>query len=229
MAGETRGAGGPGARLEVTIPGPYELEGLLEWPEGGEVLGGVVVAHPHPLYGGTMRQPVVHHVARACRRRGLATLRFNFRGIGASAGGYTGLEEFRDVRAAAAYLRGRLPTGSPISLAGYSFGAWMAALAAIDGEPAAALGLVAFPVEWDEFSPSFFERLGGFPGPVIAVCGEFDTIAPPGGVEGFLTGVGVRPEMVVVGGVDHLFVGQGEQVGEAAAEFLLRASNERTR
>ncbi|MHB8869754.1 MAG: alpha/beta hydrolase [Thermoleophilia bacterium] len=227
--GSRTGGGGAATQAEVLIPGEHDLEGLLEWPEGDEVLGGVVVAHPHPLYGGTMRQPVVHHVARACRRKGLATLRFNFRGVGASAGSYTGLEEFHDVRAAAAFLRAQLPTGLPVSLAGYSFGSWMTALAAIDGEPAAALALVAFPVEWDEFSPVFFERLGEFAGPVIAVCGEFDTISPPADAEAFLRSVGLDPELVVVAGVDHFFMGAGEQVAEPAADFLLRASVERTR
>lgn len=215
-------------RYEVTIPGEYELDGLLEWPEEEQLVGGVVVAHPHPLHGGTMRQPVVHHVARACRRRGLATLRFDFRGVGASAGGYSGLEEFRDVRAAATFLRAQLPPGLPVSLAGYSFGALMAALAAIDGEPATALALVAFAVEWDEFSPTFFERLGEFAGPVLALCGELDTIGPPADVEAFLRSVGARPEMVTVAGADHFFAGLGEHVGTPVAEFLLRASTAET-
>lgn len=207
-------------RYEVTIPGEYELDGLLEWPEERPVLGGVVVAHPHPLHGGTMRQPVVHHVARACRRAGLATLRFDFRGVGKSAGGYSGLDEFRDVRAAASFLRAQLPPGTPVSIAGYSFGALMGALAVIDGEAAAGLALVAFAVEWDEFSPAFFERLGEYSGPVLALCGEHDTIGPPADVEAFLRSVGASPEMVIVPGADHFFAGLGEQVGAPVAAFL---------
>jgi len=70
--------------------------------------GGVVIAHPHPLMGGTMAQPVVYRVARACRERGFASLRFNFRGVGQSRGRYSGSEEYRDVEAALAFLRGRV-------------------------------------------------------------------------------------------------------------------------
>lgn len=211
-------------RREVTIPGDVALEGLLEFPEDAPPLGGVVVAHPHPLHGSTMQQPVVHHVAKACRHKGLATLRFNFRGVGASEGAYNGQEEFRDVRAAAAFLRAQLPPGLPISLAGYSFGAVMASLAVIDGEPAAGLALVAFPLSWDEFVPRWFEHFGEYPGPVIAVCGEHDPIAPPAAVKAFLRGVGLDPTMVVVPGADHFFGGERERFSEPIAAFLQNAA-----
>ena len=211
-------------RREVTIPGDVALEGLLEFPEDGPPLGGVVVAHPHPLHGSTMQQPVVHYVAKACRQKGLATLRFNFRGVGASGGVYSGREEFRDVRAAAAFLRAQLPPGLPVSLAGYSFGAVMASLAVIDGEPAAGLALVALPLSWDEFVSHWFERFGEYEGPVIAVCGEHDPIAPPMAVEAFLRGVGLDPTMVVVPGADHFFGGERDRLSEPVARFLSDAS-----
>ena len=215
-------------RREVTIPGDVSLEGLLEFPEGGAPVGGVVVAHPHPLHGSTLHQPVVHHVAKACRAHGLATLRFNFRGVGASGGVYSGLEEFRDVRAATAFLRAELPADAPVSLAGYSFGAVMASLAVLDGEPAAALALVAFPLRWDEFVPGWFDRFGEYGGPVIAVGGERDIVAPPAEVEAFLRGVGLDPTMVVVPGADHFFAGasagQRDRFSEPTAEFLANAS-----
>ncbi len=207
-------------RREVKIEGDELLAGLLELPEEGAVVGGVVVAHPHPLHGGTMNQPVVHHVARACRRRGLATLRFDFRGVGGSSGRYSGTDEYRDIRAAAHFLRGEMPDGLPVFLAGYSFGAVMSALAVIDGEPAQALGLIAFPVDWDEFMPGFFDRLGEYPGAVFSLCGENDSIAPPAQVQAFLLSVGVEAEMVVVPDVDHLFVGKGEEVGAPVARFF---------
>ncbi len=211
-------------RREVTIPGDAALEGLLELPEDGPPLGGVVVAHPHPLHGSTMQQPVVHYVAKACRQKGLATLRFNVRGVGASEGAYSGREEFRDVRAAAAFLRAQLPPGLPVLLAGYSFGAVMASLAVIEGEPAAGLALVAFPLSWDEFVSHWFERFGEYAGPVIAVCGEYDPIAPPAAVEAFLRGVGLDPTMVVVPGADHFFGGERDSLSEPVARFLSDAS-----
>ncbi len=69
----------------MLFSGDDRLEGILEWPgpEGdARVTAGVVVAHPHPLYGGTMAQPVVYRIAQACRQQGFASLRFNFRGVG---------------------------------------------------------------------------------------------------------------------------------------------------
>jgi len=154
-------------RGHVFFPGDVRLEGVLEWP-GREGMtrprGGVVIAHPHPLYGGTMAQPVVFRVARACQEQGFATLRFNFRGVGGSAGTYNGREEYRDVEAALRYLEAQLSRGQltgvasadslsarspstsegtvdgpgvprlPLAVAGYSFGSVMAALAAGRGE-----------------------------------------------------------------------------------------------
>ena len=72
----------------VAIPlgsSPLALEGLYLAGEDGDA-GGAVIAPPHPLYGGSMESPVVGEVAHACARAGLATLRFNWRGVGASAG-----------------------------------------------------------------------------------------------------------------------------------------------
>jgi uncharacterized protein len=208
---------------EVLFQGDHQLEGVLELPESGGPRGGVVLSHPHPLYGGSMAQPVVYHVARACRREGLATLRFNFRGVGRSGGHYGGGIEHRDVRAAASFLRGRLDEGMPLALCGYSFGAWMSALAAIDGEAADALGFVAFPYVWEEMKPEMFQGLGAYKEPVLAVCGSRDEIAPPALVEGFLRSVGLEPKMRVFVGEDHFFAGSHEEVGEAVAGFLVRA------
>lgn len=211
-------------RTDVSFTGEAgRLEGLLEYPEDRPAVGGVVVAHPHPLYGGSMVQPVVHHVARACRRRGLITLRFNFRGVGGSEGGHSGIDEYRDVQAAFAYLETRLEDLA-ISLAGYSFGAAASALAVIEGTPATGLALVAFPVNWDEMMPSFFALLGTRSVPILAVCGELDDIAPPAEVEGLLRGAGVQPRMVTVGGADHFFIGLADRVGESVAAFLVEGA-----
>ena len=212
-------------RREITIPGPAgRLEGLFELPEGGaDTVGGVVVAHPHPLHGGTMVQPVVHHVARACRRRGLATLRFNFRGVEGSEGSFSGLDEYQDAAAAAAFLRSELGEGMPVAMAGYSFGSIMVSLAAIQGEAPAGLALIAFPVDIDEFMPTFFSRLGDYRGPVLALCGARAELAPPAGVEHFLRDVGVDPHMVVIPEADHFFARRQGGVGEIVGSFLREA------
>jgi hypothetical protein len=115
----------------VTIPvsGGLTLEGALSLPPGAPA--GVVVCHPHPRFGGDMDSHVVVTAVEACAGQGLATLRFNFRGVAESGGGWDeGRGERDDVRAALAHLRG-LGLGG-IGIAGFSFGAGPALLAAAD-------------------------------------------------------------------------------------------------
>src|SRR5437667_332565 len=96
---------------------------------------GLVVCHPHPLYGGDMHNPVVVRVAEVAQGLGVATLRFNFRGVGASGGVHgEGKAEQDDVVAALEMLAGRLPADRPIGLAGYSFGGWVSARVAMAAE-----------------------------------------------------------------------------------------------
>ncbi|MDZ7698565.1 MAG: alpha/beta hydrolase [Deltaproteobacteria bacterium] len=128
--------------------GGLTIEGLL----GGDVSGGaVVITHPHPLYGGEMHNGVVDAVVRACRQKGLATLRFNFRGVGQSQGHYDeGIGEQDDVRAAVSYLD---ELGAPaIDLAGYSFGAWVNASAIGSLASVNRLIMVSPPVNFMDFS-----------------------------------------------------------------------------
>lgn len=222
----------PEPRGHILFSGDDRLEGILEWPEGAPApaaAGGVVVAHPHPLYGGTMAQPVVYRVAQGCREQGLASLRFNFRGVGRSRGRYSGGREYRDVEAALAFLRGKLePVAgrrAPLCLAGYSFGSVMAAVAAGEGTvPIEALALVAFVVEWEEWPPGVVDGLSRFRGPVLAVCGEQDDLAPPAVVERALKGLGVDYRLSVVEGTGHFFENRQREVGDRVAAFFAEAA-----
>jgi uncharacterized protein len=230
--------------------GDDRLEGVLEYPRDGCPLGGIVVAHPHPLFGGTMAHPVVYRAARACAARGLASLRFNFRGVAKSAGSYDGEREYRDVEAAGLFLRGRLKEDwarreieihageapcpgvsaaphvkePPLVLAGYSFGSVMAALAASGAARPQAVALIAFVVSWDELPPAATSHLAAFKGPVLAVCGERDELAPPELVGHVLRGLGVQFHLDVVRGADHFFVGKQQEVGELVAAFAAHAA-----
>src|SRR5947199_422566 len=104
----------------VAVARDIVLEGRLAVPAGARA--GVVICHPHPLYGGDMDNPVVVRVAEVCRELGLATLRFNFRGVGASTGRHgEGRDERHDVVGALAHLASVLPAGVPLVLAAYSF------------------------------------------------------------------------------------------------------------
>lgn len=208
-------------KQSVRIPGPPELEGIYETPDA-PTRGCAVVSHPHPLYGGTMVQPVVHRVAKACRHEGLATVRFNFRGVGASSGSFDGVKEWEDVAAAASFVSERVGDASrrPLVLAGYSFGARMSALAALRGVAADALILVAFPMMWEHLRPDMFDRLGEFPGPVLSICGEHDDIAPPSEVEAFFRRRGLEVETVVIAGSDHFFYDSHQAMEYAVQRFL---------
>jgi alpha/beta superfamily hydrolase len=242
----------PEPRGHVFFSGDDRLEGILDWPAGTgdgaagpHLAGGIVVAHPHPLYGGTMAHPVVHRVAQACREQAFGSLRFNFRGVGRSGGQYSGTEEYRDVEAALAFLRGRLAAGAagapgassavagagasspgpgrrlPLGLAGYSFGSRMAALAAGTAAVAVdALALIALVVEWEGLSPGALDGLARFRGPVLALCGELDDLAPPDVVEKTLESLGIDFRLAVVTGTGHFFEHRQREVGELVAAFF---------
>ena len=115
--------------LESTfLLGPAgRLEALHEGPDRDvQIDRAVVVCHPHPLYGGTLHSKVVFRLARAARHAASAVLRFNFRGVGQSAGAHDeGEGEQDDLRAALAYMNDRYP-GLPLVVAGFSFGARVA-------------------------------------------------------------------------------------------------------
>ena len=109
--------------------GPLSLEGALNRCSEQKA---AVISHPHPLYGGTMDNAVVLTIARAFHKKGFTTLRFNFRGVGRSQGGFdNGKGEVDDVRSALAYLEDEGFTEN--ILAGYSFGARMNAMAVSEG------------------------------------------------------------------------------------------------
>jgi alpha/beta superfamily hydrolase len=198
----------------------------------GRLAGGVVVAHPHSLTGGTLAQPVVYRTAKACREKGLASLRFNFRSVGESGGAYSGTEEHRDVQAAAAFLRGRMaalegdavpgPATPPVALAGYSFGSIMCARAAAEAGPVAALALIGFVTSWPELPSDTFSRLAKYRGPLLAVCAELDDLGYPDEVEKVLAGLGLDFTISVVAGAGHFMEGRHREVGEIVAGFLAR-------
>jgi uncharacterized protein len=101
--------------------GPIEV--LRDDPLQGAVVGTAFIAHPHPLFGGTMDNKVVQTLARACVLCGWTAIRFNFRGVGASAGAHDeGRGEAQDMR----QLVQELAPQGPLALAGFSFGSYVA-------------------------------------------------------------------------------------------------------
>src|SRR2546423_3674080 len=164
------------AERPTTVPaGAETLEARLAVPAGARL--GVVVSHPHPLYGGDMDSPVVARIVESCAGRGLATLRFNFRGVGASTGRHDeGRGEQDDVRASLARLQDALG-GDRVALAGYSFGAAVAAAVATTA-PVAGLALVAPPLRGTDV-----DLPAGVNGPVLVVVGAEDQYCPAAALE----------------------------------------------
>jgi uncharacterized protein len=175
------------------------LEAALALPAGARV--GVVICHPHPRFGGDMDSPVVATAAAACGSRGLATLRFNFRGVGASGGSWDeGRGEHEDVRAALMYLRAQLAAPARTALAGYSFGARMAAGVAAAGDPLAGLALIAPPLAAAGL-PSGLVAVGG---PTLVVAGSDDHHCPPESLSNLATTL-PGATVTVIDGSNHFF------------------------
>lgn len=199
----------------LTIGGPAgTLEALLEQPAGGATGGFAVVCHPHPLHGGTMQNKVVHTLARALQEAGIATLRFNFRGVGASTGSYDqGRGELDDTMAVIGFGRARWPTAA-LTLAGFSFGAQMVLLAAPISVPVRLI-TVAPPVSRPEF------RAVAQPScPWLIVQGDADEVVDPRQVRDFAARFSPPPRLAMIAGVNHLFHGHLRELHDAVESFL---------
>ncbi len=184
------------------ILGPAgKLEALAENFDGAPK-GVLVVCHPHPLHGGTMQNKVVHTLARAGHELGLATLRFNYRGVGKSEGGYDeGDGETDDLLAVIDWLDDRFPA-IPLWLAGFSFGAYVA-MRASNQRPVQQLITVAPAVN--------LVRFEGLKTPDCAwllLQGKEDEIVPYQEVIDWVGKLTTPPETVYFDGVSHFFHGQ---------------------
>jgi len=190
------------------------LEATLRIPDG-EPRGIAVVSHPLPTHGGTMRNPVVAAIARAIASEDLYALRFNFRGVGDSAGAWTGgIAEVADLDDAIADARAVAP-GLPLALSGYSFGAvttlrWLA-----NGGHADAVALVGVPLRSVAFQP---HELPPVPEGTFIVAAELDQY----GSVAELRAAYPRARIAEVTGVDHFFVGKHDEVGTLIADQLAR-------
>jgi uncharacterized protein len=198
----------------VVIPGPAgPLEGVVEDP-GGEPRALAVVCHPHPLYHGTMRNKVVHMVARTANRLGAPAVRFNFRGVGASGGAWDeGRGETEDALAVAEWARRRWP-GRPLWLAGFSFGAYVALRAALVLQPAA-LVTVAPPVR--RFP------VGEVPDPAcpwLIVHGREDELTDFGDVAAWAAARPSGPRLAPIDGASHFFHGRLGELQAVVGDFL---------
>ena len=183
--------------------------------------GGVVVCHPHPLYGGDMDNPVVVRATDVCANLGLATLRFNFRGVGGSTGTHgRGIAERIDVESALDHLRGALADDAGVALVGYSFGALVAAHVAAGRPELAGLCLIAPPLGFA--GASLPPALATFSGPLCVVAGTRDEHCPTAALDS-LREVLPGAQVTIVESANHFFFGKLFPLGEAIATWARAA------
>ncbi|OPY57928.1 MAG: Alpha/beta hydrolase family protein [Pelotomaculum sp. PtaU1.Bin035] len=207
-------------RVETIINNDtISLEACLDLPDLKGCYPGVVLCHPHPLYGGNMNNNVILAVSRALTREGAASLRFNFRGVGRSQGSFGGgVLEQDDARAALSYLvKHEEINPARVGIMGYSFGGVVAlpvgggssAVKAIAGvSPVITTGVLKDCVK-----------------PKLIICGAEDNIVPSSLV---LRGTAdmAEPKIVeVIPGVDHFWWGCEKEAADMVADFFVRILN----
>lgn len=189
---------------KIFIPGPAgQIEALLEYPaETGAVETMVVLCHPHPLYGGSYTNKVVHILATAFLRLNMPVLRFNFRGVGKSAGSFdNGVGEQDDLAACVKWMQQRYP-GAKLLLGGFSFGAFVAYLVHTRVN-AARLLLVAPPLRLFEFGPVAPVEI-----PWTVIQGTEDEIVDVEAVKEWVAKQSKPPEFHLLQGASHFFHGR---------------------
>ncbi len=191
----------PDDTAEFFLTGPAgKLECLVDVPEPGtEKPATAVLCHPHPQHGGTMRNKVVTIIDRALRELGLATVRFNFRGVGDSEGEYdNGQGELEDLLAVVDWVQ-KTRASTDLWLGGFSFGAYISLKAARD-LPVRQLITIAPPVE-----RYGFEALLPPNCPWLVVQGDEDDVVSSEAVEKWAQNLDQPPDLVIMEGAGHFF------------------------
>lgn len=201
----------------LIVRGPVgDLETVIDAPEVGAVGEVAVVCHPHPLHGGTMTNKVAHMLAKSFNSAGIPAIRFNFRGVGKSAGTYAeGIGETDDALAIIEWARSRW-VGASISLAGFSFGGAVAIRAAAATEPAR-LVTVAPAVDRVHVPVDRLPRC-----PWLVIQGDQDEVVDPSAVQAWIEHLPDPPELALIPGVGHYFHGTLNQLKQTVLDWLAR-------
>ena len=195
--------------------GDLTLEGLLASRDSEAPAA--VVCHPHPMYGGSMFNNVVDAILAAMWQLGYSTLRFNFRGVGASEGEHDGGRGERDDAAAAmVYLLsqpGVVKNGAV--MAGYSFGAMVALAAGYEHPDVSRIVAVALPLSMTEARVP-----AGASKPLLLVSGDHDSYSPLAGLTTLREKIGKSARLEIIKGADHFFGGSEAELSRVIAASL---------
>ena len=198
------------------LPGQPSLEARVRAPEGA--VRAVVLCHPHPLYGGTMHSAVVLAIAKVLAERcgeRVATLRFNYRGVGTSEGTYgKGVGETEDARAAIRALKLRAPRAK-MSVMGYSFGTWVGLRAAALEGGIDRVALVAPAVRIFDFVK---DDASTFQGKIAVFLGDNDDFCDVAEAQELARELGAS--LQIFEGADHFFLKSRRKLAEAVLPFL---------
>jgi alpha/beta superfamily hydrolase len=204
---------------KLLIPGPAgQLQAL--WRSGGhpqDFTRAAILCHPHPLYGGTMENKVVARAARYISEAGIEAIRFNFRGVGLSAGEFDGGRgEREDLQAVIDYVHGISPSAR-LGVAGFSFGAWVGLDVGEKNPAVTALVGLAPPVRLFDF-----DFLKSSSKPKLIVYAQNDQFTDAATTKAWLEQAHPPIESVLVPAVDHFFGASVDDVGKKVAEFVSR-------
>ena len=199
--------------ISLTTADGVTLEGELAAPDDAPRCG-MVLCHPHPQYGGTMRSIVISALFDALLSQGVQCLRFNFRGVEGSEGAHDfGNLERVDAETAVEALAGRLATGTPLILTGWSFGADMAL--SVRHRRVAAWMAIAPPLA----SVHDLDGLASDPRPKLLALAQHDEYRDPAEVTA-LAERWANTEVHVVGGASHFFMGRTDRLVQLAAGYV---------
>ena len=188
---------------KISIPcGDIQLEGLFHGQEALSIKGGVILCHPHPLYGGDMDNTVIAAAVEAAYQEGFSTLRFNFRGVGGSGGSPgDGVREREDVKAAIDFFAVRLKdSDAPLVLLGYSFGAWAGIPVGVEDPRIKGMVAISPPLELYDFG-----FLKGCKKKKLIVTGSRDDYCPLSRLREFYEQIDEPKSLALIQGADHFY------------------------
>jgi len=197
----------------VVRDGACKLEGVLN---EHSKRGGVIIGHPHHLYGGDMHNNVENAIEEGFISKDFTTLRFKFRGVGGSEGSYgEGKGEVDDLMSAVVFLKSQIDSDASIMLAGYSFGAWICSMAAPKMERLDGLFLVSYPFAFYES-----DTLKNNEGTILLVGGKYDDIGPVSQLMDVYKAMPAIQKSLKIIPTDHFYGGKEEETANFVKEVV---------